>query len=219
MKEYVEISTVDEVFERIVIHLLTQNKKSENEFGCKYFYCDEGENLQCAIGPLMNSKFYDANQSEDLSISEQLIKETIIKSNPNLSLNYEIISMLEWFQYIHDYLNPEDWYFACYLLWRDMNFLVNYDRAEGKNSSDPNVFAFTFRDDNMAQKKMYGVMAGLIGKVNKKRSLREDLLSLVKSGNTVKNFFADNNIWSDYSEIEYIVDNVKKVVVLQPFRD
>jgi len=202
--DYVPVKTEGELFDRIVTHLLTQNEKSESEQGCRYFYIDELTDpdnpkiLQCAVGPLVNIKYYDEDTDENLSIEEVQIKDLVERSNPELTFTSEIYNMLQWFQYIHDNVNTKYWYFACYLLWRDMNFLVSYNKKLTESSD----FHSLFKERNSEQMKMYGIVAGLLGEIEMGENLHQDLLEAVKNGATPREFFSQKPLYSAFLKIQ-----------------
>lgn len=201
---YVPVKTEGELFDRIVIHLLTQNEKSESEQGCRYFYIDEltdpdnPKMLQCAVGPLVNIKYYNEDSDENLSIEEIQIRDLVERSNPELTFTSEIYNMLQWFQYIHDNVSTKDWYFACYLLWRDMNFLVNYNKKLTESSN----FHSLFKQTNTEQMKMYAIVASLLGNIKMKNDLHQDFLEAIKNGATPTEFFNQNPLYTTFLKIQ-----------------
>ena len=205
---YVPVKTEGELFDRIVTHLLTQNEKSESQEGCRYFYLDEltdpdnPKMLQCAVGPLLNIKYYDEGSDENLSIEETQIKNLVEKSNPELTFTSEIYNMLQWFQYIHDHVNTKYWYFACYLLWRDMNFLVSYNKNLTGYLTGSNDFCSLFKGTNNEQMKMYGIIAGLLGDVEMEKNFHQSLLEAVKNGATPREFFNENPLYTAFAKIQ-----------------
>lgn len=193
---YVPVKTVDELFNRIVVHLLIQNERSENEEGCRYFYVDSltdamnPKALQCAVGPLLNINYYDEELHESLPIDQIQIKGLVQESNPELHLNFEVLNILQWFQYIHDSVEPNYWYFACYLLWRDMRFLVSYN----KDFAKVNDFGSSFGPSNNDQKHMYRAVAKLLAEFNQKENFREQFLEQEKLGVSPIEFFKNNSL-------------------------
>jgi len=201
---YVPVKTEGELFDRIVIHLLTQNEKSESYEGCRYFYVDELTDpdnpkvLQCAVGPLVNIKYYDEDTDENLSIEERTIKDLVEKSNPELIFTSEIYNMLQWFQYIHDSVSTKDWYFACYLLWRDMNFLVSYNEKLAESSD----FHSLFKQVKSEQMKMYAIVANLLSDVEMEKNLHQNFLEAIKNGATPIEFFNQNPLYNTFLKIQ-----------------
>ena len=201
---YAPVKTVDELFNRIVVHLLIQNERSENEEGCRYFYVDSLTDamnpkvLQCAVGPLLNINHYDEELHESLPIDQIQIKGLVQESNPELHLNFEVLNILQWFQYIHDSVEPNLWYFACYLLWRDMNFLVSYNKDFVK-VNDPDS---SFGPNNNDQKHMYRAVARLLAGINQKENFREQFLEQEKLGVSPIDFFKNNSLSASFYKIK-----------------
>lgn len=111
-----------QVFNIIVKHLLTQNKKAVNDDGICQYLTNDG--CQCAVGCLIRSDLYDPNFENKGLESVNGLKDAIL-----LSLGWHIdydekdvdirchqvelftgmINMLIDLQYTHDYHAPVNW--------------------------------------------------------------------------------------------------------------
>ena len=73
------MSLIQKLFDKTVIHLLTQMEQSISDDGDSCAY--RGTNgLKCAIGALIDDKWYDAERLEDLSIRSQYVQVVVAKS-------------------------------------------------------------------------------------------------------------------------------------------
>ncbi len=99
---------LQELFEKVAIHLLTQNKKSErfsyndSQWICAY---RGEENTKCAIGCLINDIDYIA----DFEGSSLNPCSKIWNYLENKNYTYLQIEFLRKLQHIHDMYKPENW--------------------------------------------------------------------------------------------------------------
>lgn len=117
--------TEQEIFDKVVNHLLTQNFQSMGYVGADE-YDDEicayrsSEGLKCAIGCLIPDDLYDMGM-ESLSISS-LCREFKLPD-----FFFENQSLLELLQYIHDYKSPESWRMDLEDLAKKRNLQFNWE--------------------------------------------------------------------------------------------
>lgn len=103
-----------EVFDRVVKHLLTQNKKSWSDeiYDCAY---RNNEGLKCAIGCLISDENYYP-ELERYCIDSKELQNAIIKSGIRLKIdnddiydpNGDLLFLYE-LQKIHDNFEPDTW--------------------------------------------------------------------------------------------------------------
>jgi hypothetical protein len=101
-------STAQEVFDFVVNHLLTQNKKAQQGAGgCKYrLSLEDGSVLRCAAGCLIPDELYDER------IEGRLWNGMDGVGNENPARRYgamEHQGLIRSLQYIHDEYTPEQW--------------------------------------------------------------------------------------------------------------
>lgn len=210
--DYKPVKTFQDVFNHIVNHLIVQNK-SAAEYGdtCKYrVYSDDWlESRKCAVGCLISENNYN-EEIEDRMANCEVVIEVIKKSNPELVIDDKITELLLLMQFVHDQLEPENWIYMCYLLYRDMNrfisLRVNKDYKSIKDFPEINGF------DN--QKALYKFIAKKmtisdIEKVNKNtgaRIIRDMYLHESKSDES----FSPMNFFSRYQiTFESLIRDVK----------
>jgi hypothetical protein len=124
------------IFDKVVKHLLTQNKKSKSNGQCMYLSSD---GLKCAIGCLINKKEYskkmEGRNVEMLLRSYASLRKKIIASNKNYS---KILHLLFHLQEIHDYCHAKQWSFKLEEMSRKFNLKFNPPKSlikTKKNSS------------------------------------------------------------------------------------
>ena len=103
-------TTAEQVANHIVKHLLTQNERSQNEFGaCIYQYEDvDGSVYSCAVGCLIDRYYYDESL-EDRGVEDHEVLQAIQMSHPDLEITSDLVKYMHTMQSIHDNLEPEDW--------------------------------------------------------------------------------------------------------------
>lgn len=96
--------TKQEVFDKVVTHLVRQGRRSIDGIGCAYRGRDS---TMCAVGCLIKDEFYNGHLEglivNNMSVQIALVKSGVI-SSLQTSEDYDIISMLLALQCIHD--NP-----------------------------------------------------------------------------------------------------------------
>lgn len=93
---------LQEIFDKIAKHLLTQNKQSKDEKGHCFYRGPDG--LKCAVGAIIPDKDYDM-KFEGLAVGDTPIKTFFIDSGYS---NKEILLLKE-LQIIHDAGRPSCW--------------------------------------------------------------------------------------------------------------
>ncbi len=98
------LTTMQEVFDVVVAHLLTQNRQSLNyEGSCAY----RGENgLKCAVGVLIADECYSPTLENRL-VSSPLVVEALACSG--VEAEGELMNLLTALQWIHDDRQPGNW--------------------------------------------------------------------------------------------------------------
>jgi len=103
--------TAQEIFDKVSIHLLTQNKRSQDDRMCTY---RGPEGLKCAAGCLIPDKHYYPKL-------EQMSWQTLVNNGEVSSNHNELISLL---QCVHDEKPVENWK-ECLLSFGRDNHLDN----------------------------------------------------------------------------------------------
>lgn len=98
------ISSNQEAFDKVVSHLLTQNKQCREkgeDVGCRYRL----NNLKCAIGALIPDDLY-CESIEGIPIDE------LILDSPVFAELFQKVDkdLLIWLQKVHDHNKPEKWF-------------------------------------------------------------------------------------------------------------
>lgn len=93
--------TAQEMFDKVAVHMVTQNKKSLNEHGfCRY----RGEgNTKCAAGCLLSDEDYNIDFEGGTTYSP-IVQPTFIKI-----VGVENLDLLRELQQIHDDVVPNQW--------------------------------------------------------------------------------------------------------------
>lgn len=101
------VMTRQEIFDKVALHLLTQGKRSENEYGCMY-RGDEGR--MCAAGCLIKEEDYD-NDLENKIVSADDVYEALTCSGvfERDIYDQEKVELLLKLQDMHDTRNPDIW--------------------------------------------------------------------------------------------------------------
>lgn len=187
-KDYKPVETFQDVFNTIVNHLIVQNKTSSDYgSGCRYrAYSENEETNKCAVGCLISDINYDEILEDSLANNPYVVN-AIEKSNPNLIIDDKMKELFLLMQYVHDHLEPENWIYMSFLVWRDMNRFISH-RA---NNGYENIEDFPYINDQDGQKDLYKYAAQAMRLADVKRSkqntkaylLRDVYLELLKSDN------------------------------------
>jgi hypothetical protein len=112
-KSLSELKTDFEVYQYIKNHLLSQGVKSETTDGFENnFKTDAGcayrgdDNKKCAVGWIIADEYYDYSL-EGKACHQKEVLDAVEKSVPRWIVNP---SMLQNMQYIHDEIEPDEWY-------------------------------------------------------------------------------------------------------------
>lgn len=107
---------IQEIFDTVSVHLLTQNKKSqESSFYSSCLY--RGPNgLKCAVGCLIKDEFYNIHIENYSSDAECVIKAL---GQSGIIIDDEITEILYDLQDIHDTCLVNNWHKLLYLLALD----------------------------------------------------------------------------------------------------
>jgi len=126
-KDYRPVETFQDVFNNVVNHLIVQNKTSADYgSGCRYRAYIEGEEYRkCAIGCLISDDNYHEYIEDSLANSPDVI-EAIKKSNSELIIDDKITELFLLMQHVHDHLEPKNWIYMSFLIWRDMNCFISH---------------------------------------------------------------------------------------------
>jgi len=125
--QYIPLKSFEEIFDAIIKHLVVQNERSESfseEYvdnnSCSY----RGENnYKCAIGCIINDKFYDeVIEGSTADVDEVIL--AIQNSNPDLDINGDMQTLFMLMQNLHDKIKPDFWFYVAFLYYRDMNFIL-----------------------------------------------------------------------------------------------
>lgn len=100
--------TMQQIFDKVSHHLLTQNAKAMGQFKCMY---RTSNGLMCAVGCLIPDELYDPSLESWIG-SDPAILDVLKKANV---LSEDVTSnslMADFFldlQELHDHSRPEDW--------------------------------------------------------------------------------------------------------------
>ncbi len=99
--------TKQEIFDKVVRHLMKQGKKSLVDTKCAYRGAD---GASCAVGVLINDEHYDESIEGKRVYSRRVI-DALFKSGVNASEYDEdtALYMLSTLQHIHDWSEPSEW--------------------------------------------------------------------------------------------------------------
>lgn len=112
-----------DVFDKIVIHMLTQNAKAQDDFGTCMYRGNEGR--MCAVGCLITDEAYSPDIEKNAADTEEVLQAlrnsgievaSWSQSNADAQFLYEI-------QQIHDYTDVDIWEKAL-IQFADKNFLL-----------------------------------------------------------------------------------------------
>ena len=203
-KNYKPVKTFQDAFNHIVNHLLVQNR-SATEYGgtCKYrvFYNYE-EPGKCAVGCLISDINYHESIEDSLANNAEVIN-AIKKSNPELVIDDKLTELFLLMQFVHDHLDPVNWIYMSFLVWRDMNNIISCRT----NHSYENIEDFPEIDDYIGQRDLYKKTAEIMALAdvrrvqkgewpNHKKIMRDIYLDQLNSESPVlpTKFFQENRI-------------------------
>ena len=99
--------TLQEIFDKSSTHLLTQNARSlapSSDFFCAY----RGRNeLKCAVGVLISDEAY-SHDLEGRGCDALEVEQALEASG--VPTTREARDLMDALQYIHDYVEPQDWH-------------------------------------------------------------------------------------------------------------
>ena len=184
--DYKPVKTFQDVFNNVVNHLIIQNKSSAEYGGnCKYRAYNEGEETRkCAVGCLISDIKYHEIIEDSLASSSYVI-DTIQESNPELIIDDKMTELFLLMQFVHDHLEPENWIYMSFLVWRDMNRFISH-RA---NNGYENIEDFPGINEYDGQKDIYKKAAQAMALADVERSkehkdtMRDVYLDQLKSDN------------------------------------
>jgi len=99
------MSQMQEIFDKIVTHLRTQNEKSVDDGGYSCVYLSPN-GLKCAVGCLISKDAYDA-KIEGQTACNSHVKKALELSGIGVDEQLEL--MLIKMQYLHDDNTPDHW--------------------------------------------------------------------------------------------------------------
>ena len=98
--------SVNKIFYKVQKHLLKQNERAEDRYGCQY-RTDSG--LSCAVGCLMTDDIYDSSL-EGSNLNDIGVRKAL---TPIVGVNYELrllkLNLLQRLQEVHDSEPVEHW--------------------------------------------------------------------------------------------------------------
>lgn len=116
MKQLSKLRTNHQVIEYVRDNLIKQGKQSRSSYNgnCKY-RGGEDYDLKCAIGWLIDDKWYQAS-FEDKKITDLRVLSAVEKSVPHWKIDMDL---LQQFQHIHDHFEPNqwEWQFSRLMVW------------------------------------------------------------------------------------------------------
>jgi len=121
--QYIPVNNFEQVFDAIIKHLVIQNERSEDLFLGDCRYRGSKNNYKCAIGCIINDKFYD-EIIEGSTVDVPEVISAIENSNPNLFINPDMETLFGLMQNLHDKIKPKLWFYVAFLYWRDMNHIL-----------------------------------------------------------------------------------------------
>lgn len=99
--------SMQQIFDKVYVHLLTQKKKSKVGKDCAYRGKD---GLMCALGCLIPDKYYqpelNTKSTSDLNVRQMLVKSKLIPSGTRTSENFLLMQEL---QIVHDVYYARSW--------------------------------------------------------------------------------------------------------------
>lgn len=97
-----------EIFDKIAIHLLTQNERSALRNGACCYRVENGNS--CAVGCLISDDVYErvGKNIEGMGVTQAPVLEAL-KDSIGFNLNQGQIQMLSDLQECHDWCKPDEW--------------------------------------------------------------------------------------------------------------
>lgn len=121
--------TIQEIFDKITQHLLTQRKVSLDIEGiCQY---RNPEGLKCAVGCLIEDQYYDKSL-EGKEVNIEVVYSAVLKST-RAQRSTEFLLMLKKTQVIHDCENRDEWYSCLENLAKQFSLGFNPPNLLGKD--------------------------------------------------------------------------------------
>jgi hypothetical protein len=108
------MSHAQEVFDKVVAHLLTQNEKSQVGDDCMYYSGTQSKPLKCAVGCLIAEEYYTV-KLEGLGASDSDVQQALRLSGIDLTAtvaNRSLVHLLGRLQQIHDGYDEDQWFSA-----------------------------------------------------------------------------------------------------------
>ena len=185
-EDYKPVKTFQDVFNNVVNHLILQNRTSADfGSGCRYrAYHEDEETSKCAVGCLISDIHYDEFLEDSLANNSDVI-EAIKNSNPELIIDDKMTELFLLMQFVHDHLEPENWIYMSFLVWRDMNRFI----SQRVNKGYENIEDFPQINDLDNQKELYKYAAQAMTLADVKRKqghkdiMRDVYLGQLKSSN------------------------------------
>lgn len=119
---------LQEIFDRVAKHLLTQNAKSINTDNgrpeCRY---RSNDGLKCAVGCLIPDEFYTSSMEgvgiRNLKVSGPLRRAGVVDTQEDLNFLFSL-------QRIHDDSPPEEWSYRLAILARQHDLTFNAKKEQ-----------------------------------------------------------------------------------------
>lgn len=96
-----------EIFNTVVTHLRTQATPAMEDGECRYRAQEDDSILKCAVGCLIEDKFYEEHLESDDSFSPKVIMA--VAKSLNIEETDVPDELLNKLQSCHDYHSPEEW--------------------------------------------------------------------------------------------------------------
>lgn len=108
--------TEQEIFDKVASHLLKQGRQSVGGSQCLYRGPDD---LKCAVGALIDDKWYDPDvegcgvwsasvRKSEHTVKGKMLRDMLLNSGVDVD-NERVMDLLENLQLIHDECDPEEW--------------------------------------------------------------------------------------------------------------
>ena len=99
--------TLQEIFDKVATHLLTQNARAQAPNGTYCYYRAPG-GLTCAVGCLISDEAYQP-QIEGVGVGNDRVSRVVAQSIGQVALSERQQSLLASLQNIHDEVDPDRW--------------------------------------------------------------------------------------------------------------
>lgn len=100
--------TNQEIMDKVVNHLLTQNERAQTGSGCRYRAIRSGKLLMCAVGCLIPDELYEEELEGRTVLTGPVIKALGYRLTDK-DLTNDRINLLVLSQQVHDLELPSDW--------------------------------------------------------------------------------------------------------------